>query len=73
MADQEAKVVAMPGVSRQSVGGMTVDETLKNCLGRYDRIVVIGRLPDGSHELNSPLTCEQALFMIARAHNIVMG
>jgi hypothetical protein len=66
------KVIRMPGVSDRSAAAITVDETLESAKGCYDRVLIIGRLPDGSHELVAYMTCADALWMIERAKRIVM-
>jgi hypothetical protein len=66
------KVVPMPGVALQSKAGMTADETLLSCLGRYAEILIVGVLPDGSHEVNSYASHEHANWLLDRAKAIVM-
>ena len=66
-------VVRMPGVADRSATAITVDETLESAKGCYDRVLIIGRLPDGSHELVVYMTCADALWMIKRAEHIVTG
>jgi hypothetical protein len=68
----EAKVISMLGVRLNSLAGLIVDQTIADCVGRYTHIVIIGKLPDGSIEANSPHTCETALWMLERAKKIVM-
>ncbi len=68
----DPKVVAMPGVARQSAAGRSADQVLASCHNRYTRVVVIGLLPDGSVELNTHTTAENANWMIDRGKRVIM-